>query len=171
MTDIILQEKIRSKILLIRGQKVMIDRDLAEFYGVKTGALNQAVKRNRERFPGDFMFSLRREEIKNLSQFVISSKIKHAPNVNVFTEHGIAMLSSVLKNKKAIQINIAIMRVFVIVSRIINSSKDLAEKINELEKKYDSHDKKIKDIFSALHFLIKGGKKEEKNKEEIGFTL
>ncbi len=150
----------------------MLDRDLAEFYRVKTGALNQAVKRNRERFPGDFMFQLTKEEVESWkSQIVISNKEKMGLRKKpyVFTEQGIAMLSSVLKSKRAIQINIAIMRVFVIVSRIINSSKDLVEKIGELEKKYDSHDKKIKDIFSALHFLIKGKEKEEKNKTEIGF--
>ena len=183
MTDIILQEKIRNKILLIRGQRVMLDRDLAEFYGVETKVLNQAVKRNIERFPGDFMFQLTKEEAEYLvsqntiplrSQIVTLKKankrgfhIKYSPYV--FTEQGIAMLSSVLKGKNAVQINIAIMRVFVMVSRIINSSRDLAEKISELEKKYDKHDKSIKDIFSALHFLIKGKEKEEKNKKEIGF--
>jgi diacylglycerol kinase len=182
MTDIILQEKIRNKIMLIRGQRVMLDRDLAEFYGVKTSALNQAAKRNRERFPGDFMFQLSKEEAEKWkSQIVIfksprsqivtlnkkGQNIKYLPYV--FTEHGIAMLSSVLKSKRAVQINIAIMRVFVMVSRIINSSKDLAEKIDELEKKYNQHDKKIKDIFSALHYLINGKEKEDKNKTEIGF--
>ncbi len=171
MTDIILQEKIRNKIMLIRGQRVMLDRDLAEFYGVKTGALNQAVKRNRERFPGDFMFQLSKAEVEKWkSQIVISNKEKMGLRKKpyVFTEPGIAMLSSVLKSKKAVQINIAIMRVFVMVSRIINSSNDLAEKIDELEKKYDKHDRKIKDIFSALHYLIKGKEKED-NKKEIGF--
>ena len=171
MTDIILQEKIRNKIMLIRGQRVMLDRDLAEFYGVKTGALNQAVKRNRESFPGDFMFQLSKAEVEKWkSQIVISNKEKMGLRKKpyVFTEHGIAMLSSVLKSKKAVQINIAIMRVFVMVSRIINSSNDLAEKIDELEKKYDKHDRKIKDIFSALHYLIKGKEKED-NKKEIGF--
>ncbi len=161
----------------------MLDRDLAEFYGVETKVLNQAVKRNIERFPGDFMFKLTKEEAEYLvsqnviplrSQIVTLKKvnkrgfhIKYSPYV--FTEHGIAMLSSVLKSKKAVQINIAIMRVFVMVSRIINSSKDLAEKISELEKKHDKHDKKIKDIFSALHYLIKDKNEEENNKKEIGF--
>lgn len=172
MTDLILQEKIRNKILAIRGQRVMMDRDLAEFYNVKTGVLNQAVKRNYERFPGDFTFQLTEKEVDDWkSRIVISNKermgLRKKPYV--FTEQGIAMLSSVLKSKRAIQINIAIMRVFVIVSRIINSSNDLVEKIGELEKKYDQHDKKIKDIFSALHFLVKGKEKEGKNKIEIGF--
>jgi len=174
MADIILQEKIRSKLLVIRGQRVMIDRDLAEFYGVETKALNQAVKRNIERFPGDFMFQLTKEEMENWkSQFVTSNgdKMGLRKRSHVFTEHGVAMLSSVLKSKKAVRINIAIMRVFVMVSRIINSSKDLAEKIGELERKYDRHDKKIKDIFSALHCLVKGKKEEESKKEEIGFKV
>ena len=98
MTSIIPVEILEKKIMLIRGQKVMLDRDLAELYGVETRVLNQAVKRNLKRFPEDFMFALSREEIVNLSQTVTSSTIKHAPNVNAFTEQGVAMLSSVLKS-------------------------------------------------------------------------
>lgn len=149
----------------------MLDRDLAEFYEIGTKVLNQAVKRNIERFPGDFMFQLTKEE----KEYVVTNcdhlhDLKYSYQFPyVFTEHGVAMLSSVLKSKRAVQINIAIMRVFVMVSRIINSSKDLAEKIDELEKKYDKHDKKIKDIFSALHYLIRGKEEEQKNKTEIGF--
>ncbi|OIO07359.1 DNA-binding protein [Candidatus Falkowbacteria bacterium CG_4_9_14_3_um_filter_36_9] len=171
MADIILQEKIRNKILLIREQRVMLDRDLAEFYGVETKVLNQAVKRNIERFPGDFMFQLTEDEFKNLrSQIVTSNSGGQRYRPYVFTEMGIAMLSSILRSKKAIQINIAIMRVFVMVSRIINSSQDLAEKINELENKYNKHDKNIKDIFSALHILLKNKEEEGLNKKEIGFN-
>lgn len=99
-------EKIASRIYLIRGQKVMLDRELAELYGVETRALIQAVRRNIRRFPTNFMFSLTREEIMNLSQIVISSRIKHAPNVFVFTEQGVAMLSSVLNSERAVQVNI-----------------------------------------------------------------
>lgn len=97
---------VERKIFLIRGQRVMIDRDLAELYGVETRVLNQAVRRNIKRFPDDFMFSLNREEIRNLSQIVISSKIKHAPNMFAFTEQGVAMLSTVLNSDRAIQVNI-----------------------------------------------------------------
>lgn len=111
MTHLIPQEVIERKIFLIRGQKVMIDRDLAKLYGVETRVLNQAVRRNIDRFPDDFMFSLTREEIMNLSQIVISSGIKHAPNVFVFTEQGVAMLSGILNSKRAVQMNIAIMTV------------------------------------------------------------
>ena len=172
MANIILQEKIRSRIIPIRGISVIIDRDLAEFYGVETKVLNQAVKRNIERFPEDFMFQLTLEEfnelVTNCDRF---ATLKHSSSMPyVFTEHGIAMLSSVLKSKKAIQINIAIMRVFVIVSKIINSSNDLVEKINKLEEKYNMHDGKIKDIFTALNYLIKGEEEKNNKKQEIGFN-
>ncbi len=99
MKELIPQEVAERRILVIRGQKVMLDRDLAQLYGAETRVLNQAVRRNIKRFPEDFMFSLTREKILNLSQFVISSKIKHAPNVFAFTEQGIAMLSSVLNSE------------------------------------------------------------------------
>jgi len=106
-------EIIENRIFLIRNKKVMLDRDLAELYGVETRVLNQAVARNLERFPCDFMIVLTREEIRNISQIVICSKIKHAKNVNVFTEQGLAMLSTVLRSKRAIEVNIQIMRAFV----------------------------------------------------------
>ncbi len=96
--SIIHADPIEKAIFLIRGQKVILDRDLARLYGVETRVLNQAVRRNRDRFPDDFMFSLTREEIRNLSQIVISPGIKHAPNVFAFTEQGVAMLSSVLNS-------------------------------------------------------------------------
>ncbi len=106
--------KVRRAIYLIRRQKVMIDRDLAELYGVETRALNQAVRRNRDRFPEDFMFPLTREEIRSISQIVICSAdrkdtLKFSKNVQVFTEQGVAMLSSVLNSRRAVQVNIAIM--------------------------------------------------------------
>lgn len=110
---LVVKELIERKIYLIRGCKVMLDRDLAQLYGIETRVLSQAVRRNINRFPEDFMFSLTRQEILNLSQFVISSKIKHAPNVLVFTEQGIAMLSSVLNSERVVQVNLAIVRVFI----------------------------------------------------------
>ena len=109
-------ERIELSILLIRGQKVILDRDLAQLYGVETRALNQAVRRNIDRFPGDFMFCLTREEIMRISQFVISSAhpgvktLRFSKNVMAFTERGVAMLSSVLNSPKAVQVNIQIMR-------------------------------------------------------------
>ena len=106
-------ERIEKAILLVRGQKVMLDRDLAVLYGVETRALNQAVKRNRDRFPDDFMFELTRDEIRNISQSVIcSSTMKHAKNVYAFTEQGVPMLSSVLRSKRAVQVNIETTRAF-----------------------------------------------------------
>ena len=142
----------------------MLDRDLAELYGVETRVLNQAVRRNIDRFPEDFMFTLTRDEIRNLSQIVISSKIKHAPNVFVFTEQGIAMLSSVLKSERAIKVNIAIMRTFVKIHEYALTYKDLNEKIRTLEKKYD---KQFQIVFKALKQLLTT--EEKKQKREIGF--
>ena len=130
-------EVIRGKIYLIRGQKVLLDRDLAEMYGVETRSLNQAVRRNINRFPEDFMLTLTRDEIRNLSQIVISPGLKHAPNVFAFTEQGVAMLSSVLNSDRAVQVNIAIMRTFVQMRELATSNRALARKLDELEMKYD----------------------------------
>ena len=117
----------------------MLDRDLAMLYGVETRALNQAVKRNRERFPDDFMFELTREEIMRLSQSVISSPgLKYSKKVYAFSEQGVAMLSSVLNTPRAIQVNIAIMRAFVQLRAILSTHADLARKLAELEKQYDA---------------------------------
>ena len=135
MKIIIPDEVIESKIFLIREHKVMLSNHLAQLYGVTTSALTQAVRRNIERFPDDFMFLLNHEEIMNLSQIVISSKLKHAPNVYVFTEQGVAMLSSVLRGKKAIHVNIAIMRSFVKLRKILSTHKGLIHKLEELERK------------------------------------
>jgi hypothetical protein len=142
MKQIITAETIERKIYFVRVQKVMLDRDLAQLYGVETRVLNQAVRRNIDRFPDDFMFSLTREEILRISQFVISSSgspetLKFSKNVMVFTEYGIAMLSSVLNSPRAIQVNIQIMRTFGRLRDMISSHKDLARKLAELEAKYD----------------------------------
>jgi hypothetical protein len=163
MLDVVPIEMIEKKIYLIRGQKVMLDRDLAALYGVETRALNQAVRRNGDRFPADFMFSLTREEIRNLSQIVISSKMKHAPSVLVFTEQGVAMLSSVLRSKRAVQANIAIMRTFVKLREMMASHKDLARKLEDLEKKYDGQ---FQVVFEAIRQLIAV---EERPKTKIGY--
>ena len=147
------QEIIENKIYLIRGHKVMLDKDLAGLYGVTTGNLNKAVKRNMDRFPQDFMFQLNETEI-NSSSFHIGSlkrgyNIKYLPYV--FTEQGIAMLSSVLKSKKAVQVNIQIMRTFAKIRELMMVHKDLRQRIGELEKKYDSQ---FKIVFDALRKLI-----------------
>jgi hypothetical protein len=140
-----------SKIYELRGKRVMLDRDLAQLYGVQTRALNQAVRRNRERFPEDFMFSLTRKEIMNLSQFVISSKMKHAPNVFAFTQEGVAMLSSVLRSEKAVKVNILIMRAFVMMRRYGLTYVGLKRKIDEMERKYD---RKFLVVFEAIKKLL-----------------
>ena len=151
-TDLVPMERIRQAISIVRGLKVMLDRDLAVLYGVETRALNQAVKRNRDRFPDDFMFELTREEIRNISQSVIcSSAMKHAKNVYAFTEHGVAMLSSVLNSPRAIQVNIAIMRAFVQLRALLSTHADLASKLEELEKKYDAQ---FRVVFDAIRQLM-----------------
>jgi phage regulator Rha-like protein len=172
MRDLIPIERIEDKILLIRGQKVMLDRDLAKLYGGKTFVLNQAVKRNIGRFPEDFMFQLTKEELTILrSQFVIleggvsSGKGKHSKYLPyAFTEHGIAMLSSVLHSERAIQINILIVRTFVRLKQVLATHKELADKIRELEQKCDT---RFKSVFDTIHKLMQPA--EEKPQRRIGF--
>ena len=165
MTELVPTEKIAGKICLIRGIKVILDRDLAELYGVETRVLNQAVSRNIERFPEDFMFSLVREEIMGISQIVISSEIKFSKNVRCFTEQGIAMLSSVLRSKRAIQVNIQIMRAFTKLRQMLSTHKDLKRKIESMEKKYDQQ---FQIVFEAIKQLLET---DEKPKKKIGFTV
>lgn len=166
MDAIVPVEVVKSRIYLIRGQKVLLDRDLAEMYGVETRVLNQSVRRNIGRFPEDFMFPLSRDEIRNLSQIVISPRFKHAPNVFVFTEQGIAMLSSVLNSERAVQVNIAIMRAFVQMRELALSNRDLARKIDELEKKHARHDQQFVVVFDAIRQLMTPTEKKGRN---IGF--
>jgi len=166
MTEIIQEIDIEKQIYIIRGIKVMLDKDLAKLYGVKTKALNQSVRRNIKRFPEDFMFLLSRQEILNLSQIVTSSNIKHSPNILAFTEQGVAMLSSVLRSEKAIQVNIAIMRVFIRLKQITSTHKEFNTKLNELERKIKNHDADITNIFEALRKLMSP---EIKTSKKIGF--
>src|SRR4030042_1004356 len=155
-------EVIEQSILLIRGQKVMLDRDLAHLYGVTTKVLNQAVKRHADRFPEDFMFQLTMEEariwweqvtpVRLRSQFVTLKRgqhIKYRPYA--FTEHGILMLSSVLNSERAIKVNIEIMRAFVRLRQLLASNKELAKRLDELEKKYDVQ---FKIVFDAIRELM-----------------
>jgi hypothetical protein len=156
-------ERIEKAILLVRRQKVMLDRDLAVLYGVETRVLNQAVKRNHDRFPGDFMFELTRDEIRNISQSVIcSSTVKHAKNAYAFTEQGVAMLSSVLHSKRAVQVNIEIMRVFVRLREMMATHKELAFKLIELEERLEGHDEQIQNIFEAIRHLMTPPERERK---------
>ena len=144
----------------------MLDRDLAELYGVETRTLNQSVRRNPERFPPDFMLELTRDEIAGISQFVTSSNLKFSKRVTAFTEQGVAMLSSVLRSKRAIAVNVEIMRTFVRLRQIITSNKELARRLDELEGKYDRHDRQFKAVFDAIRLLMNPRPREQK---EIGF--
>ncbi len=145
------EKTIEQKIFLIRGQKVMLDKDLAELYGVATKNLNKAVTRNMKRFLGDFMFRLTKEETENLRfQFGTSSWGGRRYLPFAFTEQGVAMLSSVLKSERAIDVNIAIMRAFVKIREFLATHKELAAKLGELETKVGRHDQEIKLIFEAI---------------------
>lgn len=149
-------EIIERKIFLIRGQKVMLSNHLAELYGVQAKVLIQAVKRNKGRFPRDFMFQLSPKEYANLkSQFVTSSwgGLRRAYPY-AFTEQGVAMLSSVLNSERAIKVNIQIMRAFVKLKELLLTHKGLAIKLEALEKKYSEHDEKIQQIFEAIKQLL-----------------
>jgi len=160
-------ERIQSQIFYIRGQKVMFDRDLAELYQVETRALNQAVRRNPKRFPDEFMFQLNKREFENWrSQIVTSNKDKmglRRPPL-VFTEQGVAMLSSVLKSERAIQVNIQIMKTFTKLREMLQTHEDLRRKIEAMEKKYD---KQFRIVFQTIKLLLK---EEEEPKNPIGFS-
>ena len=168
MDSVVPVELVERKIYLIRGHKVMLDSDLAELYEVKTKALMQAVKRNIGRFPPDFMFQLNNQEVMTLrSQFVTSKSGKGGRRYTpyVFTEQGVAMLSSVLNSERAVHVNIAIMRAFVKLREMISSHKDLAKRLEELEKKYDAQ---FKVVFDALRQLMTP---PEPGKKKIGFRI
>jgi ORF6N domain-containing protein len=156
-------ELIEKAIFLIRGEKVMLDRDLAALYGVETRVLNQSVRRNLERFPSDFMFELTRDEILGISQFVTSSDLKFSKRVTVFTEQGVAMLSSVLRSKRAIAVNVEIMRAFVRLRQMLSSNAELAKQLKELERKYD---RQFKVVFDAIRQLMTP---PEPKRKQIGF--
>ncbi|OGF41681.1 DNA-binding protein [Candidatus Falkowbacteria bacterium RIFOXYC2_FULL_47_12] len=173
-------EKIEDKILLIRGQKVMLDSDLAFLYNVETKVLVQAVKRNKERFPVEFMFQLNKEEFGSLRSQIVTTNSLRSQIVTLkrgqhrkylpyaFTEYGVVMLSSVLKSHKAIAININIVKAFIKLRELAFSYKDLARKLWELESKYAGHDKKIQEIFAVLRQLATGDA-EQKERRRIGF--
>jgi len=167
-------ELLMNKIYLIRGQKVMIDRDLAELYDVETRVLNQAVRRNEKRFPLDFMFQMSREEMEEWkSQIVISNKEKmgfRKPPL-VFTEQGVAMLSSVLNSERAIMVNIQIIRVFTKMREMLTTHKEILRKLEIIEKKDIEQDEKIMLIFEYLHQFeqSKQLEKEQKERTIIGY--
>jgi ORF6N domain len=148
---------IERRIYFIRRQKVMLDTDLAELYGVPTYRLNEQVKRNRKRFPDDFMFQLKPSAAKSLtSQIAMSNAGRGGRRTMpyVFTEQGVAILSSVLNSEKAVQVNIAIMRAFVNLREAIASHKELAHKVSELERRFQQHDSQIEEVFDAIRQLL-----------------
>ena len=162
-------EVIERRIYLLRGQKVMLDSDLAELYGVETFNLNKTVKRNLARFPADFMFQLTSEEVENLRfQIGISSSShggrRYVPYV--FTEQGVAMLSSVLNSERAIQVNIAIMRAFVKLREMLITNQELAEKLAAMEQRYDSQ---LQLVFQAFNLLMAPPNEVPPAKQRIGF--
>jgi hypothetical protein len=181
--EIVPIDRIAASIHLLRGQKILLDSDLAALYGVATKVLNQAVKRNSDRFPDDFMFQLSRDEVERISQIVTSWRdvrrsrsqivtLKRGQNIKyrpyAFTEQGVAMLSSVLKSERAVKVNIAIMRAFVKLRETLETNRELARKFAELEKRVGKHDEKIDAILEAIRQLMAP---PVKPKREIGFHV
>lgn len=170
MTKLIKTDQIAPMIHWIRHEKVILDRDLAELYGVETRALKQAVRRNEERFPGDFMFVLSDEEVEAMvSQNVIPHRgVFGGAAPMAFTEQGVVMLSSVLRSPQAVEVNIAIMRTFVQLRRLMDSNRELGRKIENLEKKYDEQ---FAVVFGAIKQLLADDTvRKQKPKPRIGFN-
>ena len=162
---------IESKIYAIRGRKVMLAQDLAQLYGVAVKNLNKAVSRNLDRFPEDFSFKLTKEEAQNLKfQSGTSSWGGVRKEPRAFTEHGILMLSSILRSKRAVKVNIQIMRTFIKIRQMLSSNQLLREKIDELEKKYGEHDKQFKAVFDTIRRFTESPV-VEKPKRSIGFHV
>ena len=149
-------ERIQKQIFLLRGQKVMLSQHLADLYGVPAKALNQAVRRNRQRFPDDFMFQLGAEELEILKSQIVTSSWGGARRAlpYAFTEQGVAMLSTVLRSERAVQVNIAIMRAFVQLRQVLGSHAELARKLSELETRIEGHDAAIRSLFEAIRQLM-----------------
>ena len=161
---------VERRIYLIRGQKVMIDVDLAELYGVSTKQLNQQVQRNQKRFPPDFMFQLTKEETENLRSQFATSRSAHGGRRTlpyVFTEHGVAMLSSVLKSERAIEVNITIMRAFIQLRQMMESNEELNRKFVAVIRKLSTHDKYFRVVFDELKKLAEEPRQPRK---PIGFN-
>ncbi|MDD5205074.1 MAG: ORF6N domain-containing protein [Desulfobacterales bacterium] len=163
-------ESIVSRIYFIRGERVLLDRDLAVLYGVKTKALKQAVRRNSKRFPEDFMFELKKEESLSLrSQNVTLKRGEHSKYLPyAFTEQGVAMLSSILNSESAIEVNIAIMRAFVRLRKLASSYEVIERKLKEIENCLEDHDEKIEAVFEAIRQLMTP---PEKPSKRIGFEV
>lgn len=183
MQALVSSDVINQRIFILRGHKVMLSPHLAELYQVEPKALIQAIKRNKDRFPDDFMFQLTWRETETLKSHIVTSRdatvensrsqnvtLKQGRNVKylpyAFTEQGVAMLSSVLKSKRAVRVNIVIMRAFVKLREMLSTHKDLAFQFKELERKVDKHDGEIQAIFRVIQRLIA---EPEKPKEKFGF--
>jgi len=168
MIEMLPIERIEGKIYLVRGQKVMIDRDLAGLYGVLTKNLNKAVARNRRRFPDDFMFQLSKEEYSALRfQTGTLEKGRHSKYLPfAFTEQGVAMLSSVLNSERAIEVNILIMRAFVKIKEALATHKEVSRKLKELEVRLDGTDAQVQSILEAIRKMVEP---EQRPKRRIGF--
>lgn len=175
---LIATESIEAKILFIREQKVMLDADLAELYGVETGALNRAVKRNIERFPEDFMFQLTSEEFADLRCQIGISNLRSQNGTSsrggrrylpyVFTEHGAIMAASVLNSPRAVEISVHVVRAFVRLRELVSTHKELSHKLDELERKVSSHDQAIAGLINAIRQLMSPS--DPKKKRAIGFA-
>lgn len=165
---------IQTKIYEVRGQKVMFDFDIAELYEVETRVLNQAVKRNADIFPADFMFQIKSKEWQSmLSQIVMTSSANKRPKTAlpyVFTEHGVTMLANVLKSRKARQTSVAIVRAFIALKQFALTNTELSNKLKELEKTYN---KQFKDVYEAINYLLQKDKQEEsqKQRKRIGYRI
>ena len=170
MTTLVPIERIENIIFTIRGYKVLLDTHLADLYGVETRVLIQAVKRNEDRFPYDFMFQLTHDEFDSLRSQIVISKGKGGRRYlpYVFTEQGVAMLSSVLRSKQAVRVNIEIMRAFVRLRYLLSTQSELAQKLSDLEKRFEIHDEQIRVIFEAIRQLME---LPDKKVKKIGFTV
>ena len=170
MDAIVPIETVKGKIYLIRGQKVLLDSDLATLYGVETKRLNEQVRRNIDRFPDDFMFQLKEQEVASLRSQLATLKGGHGAHRKytpyVFTEQGIAMLSSVLNSDRAVQVNIAIMRAFVQMRELAASNRELGRRLDELEKKFAGHDRQFVAVFDAIREMVTP---VDKKGRKIGF--
>ena len=168
--EVAVMERIESMILTIRGHRVMLDSDLARIYGVKTARLNQQFGRNQERFPADFAFQLTAEEFADLISQSVISNVGRGGRTKlpwVFTEHGAIMLASVLSSPRAVEMSISVVRAFVLMREHLAGSKELAQKLNELENRVSGHDESIQNLFEAIRQMVEPILPE--NRKKIGF--
>lgn len=167
-TAIVTQDQVERKIYFIRGHKVMLDSDLASLYGVMTANLNKAAKRNIDRFPDDFMFQLSQTESESLIFQIGISKTGRGGRRSqpyVFTEQGVAMLSSVLNSGRAVQVNIAIMRAFVNMRRLVATNAEISKKLDAIERKLETHDENFREVFAAIRAMMA----PERQAKQIGY--